>query len=189
MKRRYYSSESVDALEQLEIQLEEQGIDAEQIHVMSNHEALFRDRHLHMAGPFTKRDMFRSGFIGFGVGAVASVVIFIISAQSGITNDFTVAPAAFLSLAVLGFCTWEGGLWGIQRPSREYERFYAQLKAGKHIMYVDHTPEQEAIVKRIFQSQASIKEEGKGEGAAEWVTFVKKRVHRLFNWSPELSTR
>lgn len=188
MKRHYYSSESVDALEKLEIELERAGVDAEQIHVMSDNEALFRDRHLHMASFLSKRAVLRSGSIGFGIGLVASLVIFFISAQAGFTKEFTLAPAAFLSLAVLGFCTWEGGLWGIQKPSRDYARFQNMLEGGAHLMFVDVMPGQDKLVASVVASIRGISAEGKGDGEWALLTAVKKRLHKWVHWTPEMST-
>ncbi|AGH46335.1 hypothetical protein C427_4230 [Paraglaciecola psychrophila 170] len=35
----------------------------------------------------------------------------------------------FLAVIVLGFCTWEGGLVGIQIPNYQFKRFQALLKS------------------------------------------------------------
>ena len=61
-------------------------------------------------------------------------------------------PFIFLAVVLLGFCTWEGGLIGIQDPNHNFTRFEQALKDGKHVFFVDLEPGQEAILETVLKS-------------------------------------
>ena len=47
------------------------------------------------------------------------------------------ALVVLLALVLFGFCAWSGGLYGIQVPNRDFKRFEAQLREGRHVFVVD----------------------------------------------------
>ncbi len=184
MKRHYYISDDLDDLESIEIELEKAGVDVEQIHVLSDNDAYLETHHLHAVDSISKKDVIRSGLFGLAIGLVGSIIILFLSYQSGISENFTWAPALFLSVAFLGFCTWEGGLWGIQKPNRDFARFQDEIKNGKHIFFVDVRPEQEATLSEVANAHPKLKLAGSGDAAPEWVVGAQKRWHRFMRWAP-----
>ena len=104
MKRHYYISDDLNDLEKLEIELEKAGVDVEQIHCLSNDDAYLETHHLHAVDSISKKDVVRSGLIGLLIGLAGAAAILFLSSHFGISENFTWAPALFLSIAFLGFC-------------------------------------------------------------------------------------
>jgi hypothetical protein len=78
-------------------------------------------------------------------------------------------PFIFLAIVVLGFCTWEGGLIGIQIPNYQFKRFQKLLSEGKHVFFVDIDKEQESTLTDIVSKFGSLSEAGEGEATPKWV--------------------
>lgn len=184
MKRHYFLSEDLDNLEAVEIELEKAGFDVEQIHVLSENDALLENRHLNAVDSFSRKDIVKSGLIGLMIGLVGAAIILFLSYQTGISESVTWAPAVFLSVVVLGFCTWEGGLWGIQKPNRDFEKFQNLLAEGKHLFFVDVREDQSEVFNSIMGNNPALTAAGSGDGASEWVVGAQKRWHRLLGWAP-----
>jgi len=184
MKRHYYISDDLDDLESIEIELEKAGVEVEQIHVLSDDDAYLETHHLHAVDSISKKDVIRSGFVGLSIGLVGSVIILFLSYQLGVSESVTWAPALFLSVAFLGFCTWEGGLWGIQKPNRDFARFQDEIKNGKHIFFVDVRPEQEQTLSEVAQAHPKLQLAGSGGATPEWIVGAQKRWHRFIRWAP-----
>ena len=150
MERHYYISNDLDDLEEIENQLEAAGISTPQIHVLSEDDAEVQNHHLHEVDSFTKNDVVHSTEIGFVFGAIGSTVVLIVAWLTGLTE--TAAgwiPWIFLAVVILGFSTWEGGLFGIQVPNVHFKRFQDDLHAGKHVLFVEVTADQEETLKGV----------------------------------------
>src|SRR5215470_17019095 len=117
--RRYFISDDLDDLDAIEEQLESAGVSTPQIHVLTAHDAeLDHHEHLHRVQSLMKKDIVRSTLIGAVLGVCAAVPILVVAHFAGWTH--TAAgwlPFVFLAVLVLGFFTWEGGLFGIQEPN------------------------------------------------------------------------
>jgi len=184
MKRHYYVSEDLDDLESVEIELEKSGVDTSQIHVLSENDAYIDTHHLHGVDSFSKKDIIRSGLIGLMIGLVGAAGILFVSFYFGISESVTWAPALFLSVAFLGFCTWEGGLWGIQKPNKVFARFESELQAGKHIFFVDIAPTQEPVLARVVDAHPKLSVAGSGDASPEWVVGTQRRWNQFVHWAP-----
>ena len=97
--------------------------------------------------------------------------------ESGVTATVGGVPFIFLAIIVLGFCTWEGGLFGIQEPHREFARFDDALARDQHLLIVDVTASEERILERIMAHYSAITPAGEGNAAPELVV----QAHRKFN--------
>lgn len=184
MKRHYYISDDLDDLESIENELEKSGVDTEQIHVLSDNDAYCETHHLHAVDSLSKKDIIRSGFIGLAIGLVGSVLILFLSYSLNIHEHVTWAPALFLAIAFLGFSTWEGGLWGIQKPNRVLARFQEELRCGKHVLFVDVTAEQESVLQSVVEAHPKLVTAGDGNASPQWVVGAHKRFHRFVRWAP-----
>ena len=69
----------------------------------------------------------------------------------------------------MGFCTWEGGLIGIQRPNFHYKKFEAALEEGKHVFIVDLDPEQEVELASLLKNHPKLREAATEVGMPHWV--------------------
>jgi hypothetical protein len=132
MLRHYFISNSLDDLELFEEQLESAGVSTLQIHVLSASDADVQSHeHLHNVRSFMKSDLVHSTTRGAVVGLAAFVLVLAVAYFAGWTQTAAGwVPFIFLAVMLLGFCTWEGGLSGIQRPNHNFTRFEQALKDG-----------------------------------------------------------
>ncbi len=184
MKRHYYISDDLDDLDQVEHTLEANGVTTPQIHVLSENEAELAARSLHTVESVLKKDVVRSTEMGFLVGIAAASVVLLITYFSGPTESYIWIPAIFLALVLLGFCTWEGGLIGIQKPHHEFERFQDDLKAGKHVLFVDIEPEKENLLRVIESAYPNMQMAGIGEASPDFVVTAQNRWRNFTQWAP-----
>lgn len=180
MNRHYYISDDLDELETVEHELEAKGISTEQIHVLSENEAAVEQHHLPEVASFMKQDVVHSGEIGAVIGVVLAALLLGIAYGMGWTE--TAAgwiPFAFLAVIILGFCTWEGGFFGIQEPNAHFRRFKRLLKHGKHVFFVDVEPEQESILDQVVKQHPRLKLAGTGDGTPHWVVAWQQKWHQF----------
>ncbi|MFT6624653.1 MAG: hypothetical protein ACJAZI_000722 [Cycloclasticus sp.] len=180
--RHYFISDSLDDLEVFEQQLESHGVSTPQIHVLSMHdEEVAQHEHLNYVQSFMKKDVVRSSEIGLLIGL--TLAIFLLSIAHFAAWTETAAgwvPFIFLSAILIGFCTWEGGLLGIQKPNYQFERFAEALKNDKHIFFVDLEPGQEEVLEKVLKSHPQVELAGTGAGTPRWLLVFQNKVPRFF---------
>ena len=182
MLRHYFISDSLDDLEALEKQLEGAGVSRPQIHVLTSHEEeLEHHKHLNRVQSFMKRDVVHSTLIGAVIGVVAAVSMLWIAYLAGWTESAAGwVPFIFLSIALLGFFTWEGGLFGIQKPNFHFARFERALKEGKHIFLVDLEPSQDGLLEKALKQHPRMELAGTEQLRQRWIIEFEKKVPRFF---------
>ncbi|OZG70733.1 NAD/FAD-utilizing enzyme apparently involved in cell division [Hahella sp. CCB-MM4] len=180
MNRHYYISDDLDDLESVEDELEANGINTEQIHVLSENDAEVEQHHLHDVTSFMKKDVVHSGEIGAVVGVSLAIVILVGAYLTGLTETAAGwVPFIFLSIVILGFSIWEGGLRGIQEPNEHFRKFQKILKEGKHIFFVDVEPSQEEILDRVVSHHHSLQVAGTGAASPHWAVFWQHKWHQF----------
>lgn len=184
MKRHYYVSTDLDDLEIVERDLENAGVTTPQIHVLSLDDQGVEEHHLHNVEAVLKKDVVRGTELGAVVGVIAAAAVLAIAYFSGITETYTWVPAIFLSVIVLGFCTWEGGLIGIQEPHVEFRRFQDDLESGKHILFVDVDPEQEDILQRVVAEHPKLASAGEGTATPRFVVRGQDTFNKFMKTAP-----
>ena len=136
MLRHYYISDDLNDLQAVETELKAKGVSTPQIHVLSENDAEVEKHHLHAIEAVLKQDVVHSTTVGAVIGLVAAISLLVVTY---LVDWHTTAagwlPFGFLAVIVLGFCTWEGGLIGIQIPNHQFKRFQKLLKQGKHIFF------------------------------------------------------
>ncbi|ARN72866.1 NAD/FAD-utilizing enzyme [Oceanicoccus sagamiensis] len=183
MKRHFYISENLDELEAVEHELEDQGVATPQIHVLSQRDADIQNHNLNEVEAVLKKDVVHSMELGAIIGVVAAILVLAIAYFAGWTESAAGwIPFIFLSIVVLGFCTWEGGLFGIQEPHYQFKQFQDALQQGKHIFFVDVTEQQEMILSRIVEAHPQLQAAGQAESTPEWVVEWQK------NWQGFVKT-
>ena len=170
-RRHYFISDNLDDLEVFEEQLEAAGISTPQIHVLSRNDAeLEQHPHLHEVQSFMKNDVVHSTLRGAVFGVVAFVLVLVVAYLAGwTTTPAGWIPFIFLAVVLLGFCTWEGGLIGIQNPNHNFARFEQALKDGKHIFFVDLEPNQGVILARVLKTHKQVDLAGVGSSTPHWL--------------------
>ncbi len=184
MKRHYYISDDLDDLELVEQQLEEAGVSTPQIHVLSEDEAGLAEHHLHSVEGVLKRDVVHGTRLGAVVGLIGAGLIISLFWWHEVHETYTWIPAIFLSIIVLGFCTWEGGLIGIGEPHVEFKRFKDDLDAGKHVLFVDFDPEQEDILRKVVAEHPKLQDAGEGSATPKAVVSAQNVFSRFMKTAP-----
>ena len=177
MLRHYFISDSLDDLEVFEEQLEAAGVSSSQIHVLSRADAdVEHHHHLHEVQSFMKNDIVHSTIRGAVVGLCAFVLVLAIAYFAGWTESAVGwMPFIFLAVVMLGFCTWEGGLRGIQEPNHDFARFEQALRDGKHIFFMDLEPQQEPILEEVLKSHPQVELAGTGSSAPHWIIALQQK--------------
>ncbi len=184
MKRHYYISDSIDDLEAVEHELEDSGVSTPQIHVLSENDMEVEKHHLHEVEAVLKKDVVRGTEIGALIGICLAIVILALAYFTGITETTTWVPFIFLAVVALGFCTWEGGLFGIQVPHAEFRRFQDVLKKGKHVLFVDVNDKEESTLDRIVSHHPQMQIAGVGSATPSWVVGAQNRFKAFIKSMP-----
>jgi hypothetical protein len=170
LQRYFYISNDLDDLATLEQELKDNGIATPQIHILSQNDADVEHHKLNEVEAVLKKDVVHSMKKGAVIGIAFSAAMLALAYLAGWTASAAGwMPAIFLSVIILGFCTWEGGLFGIQEPHHQFKRFDKALKQGKHVFFVDINQQQEQTLNLLVKKHTSLKRAGKGEATPEWV--------------------
>ncbi|MFT5575645.1 MAG: hypothetical protein ACI89D_001163 [Bermanella sp.] len=184
MKRHYYISDDLGDLSVVEADLEEAGVATPQIHVLSEDDAALENHHLHKVEAVLKKDVVRGTEVGAVVGLIGASIVILVCWLTGFAETYTWVPAIFLSIVILGFCTWEGGLIGIQEPHAEFKQFQDVLAAGKHILFVDVDPEQEAILSRVTAEHPKLEAVSVGSSTPRLVVVAQQKWAHFIKVAP-----
>ena len=179
--RHYFISNNLNDLENIEEQLERDGIGTPQMRVLSLDDTAVENRHsLNDVTSFMKTDVLRSGEIGAAVGVVFAAIFLAVVYLGGWAEMVgSWLPFAFVALMILGFSTWEGGFIGIQRKNKRFSRFEKALKDGNHVFFVDLEPGQEDTMGRVISNYKSITLAGTEKGTPHWVIEGQKRIPKM----------
>ena len=176
MKRHYYITEDLDDLELVEKELQDRGIDRPHMHVLSDDDSQVHLHHLNEVEAVPRRNVVRAMQIGAMVGVLAASAVLTIAYVTGATNTAAGwVPFIFLSIVMLGFCTWEGGFLGIQAPHHDFKRFKNALKNGKHVFFVDIDQAQEQALAEVAEAHPHLRDAGTGIGRPALVISTQKR--------------
>jgi hypothetical protein len=184
MKRHYFISDDLDDLAAIEAELDAVGISAPQVHVLSNDDAGLALKQLSQVEAVLKKDVVHGTELGAVVGVACAIAILLLFWMSGLTESYTWLPPIFLSIVILGFCTWEGGLIGIQEPHVDFRRFEQELRSGKHILLLDVEADQESKMRHIIRAHARIENAGEGESTPGWVIGARQKWSRFMELAP-----
>lgn len=175
MKRRFYLSDDIDALTALEKDLEGKGVERPQIRTISREEAALEKRDVPQVNSLLRKDVVHSTVVGAAVGLVVGAIPIVVALIIGLPQNVLWLPVIFLSIILLGFCAWEGGMIGIHRPNHHYRKFLKALNEDQHLLVVDVTPGQEALVNERVYSDPKIKDAGAGAPVPGWVVKLQRK--------------
>jgi hypothetical protein len=180
--RHYFISDNLDDLEVFEEQLEASGVTTPQIHVLSLHDQeVAHHDHLNYVQSFMKKDIIHSTELGAVVGVCVAAISLIVAYLAGWTESAAGwIPFIFLAIALLVFCTWEGGLIGVEKPNYHFARFSDALKNDKHIFFIDTEPNQEAVLNQVLQSHSQVELAGTGSATPHWLVVLEDKIPRFF---------
>jgi hypothetical protein len=185
MLRHYYVSDDLQELEAVENELQNQGVTTPQIHVLSENDAEVEQHHLHAIEPVLKKDVVRSTQRGALIGVLgASLLLLVTYLMEWHNSAVGWVPFIFCALVTLGFCTWQGGLIGIQIPNHQFARFQSLLQQGKHIFFVDFDKAQEGIVQSVLNRHPKLEFAGTGEATPGWVVRSQDKFSHMMKVMP-----
>ncbi|MET1080849.1 MAG: magnesium transporter [Pseudomonas sp.] len=180
MNRHYYISDDLDELERIERELENRGLRLEQIHVLTERNAEVQRHRLHSVPSLLKRDVIRSSVRGALIGVVMASLALLIPYLAGWTDTLAGwGPFLLLAGILLGFCTWEGGFFGLQRPNRQFRQFAKSLRQGKHVLFVDVSPREEIQLDQVLQQYPRLQLAGIGPATPYWLVLWQHGWNRF----------
>ena len=177
MQRHYLIGTSLDELENFEDQLEAAGISVPQIHVLSLDDGeVAKHQHLHEVQSVMKSDLVHTSLQGAVIGVVLSLITLLMAHQFAWADSSAGwMPFIFLTVVLMGFCTWEGGFIGIQKPNYKFARFEKILASGKHIFFVDLMPAQTPILDELLKIHPTLERAGTEENSQYWLIFLQRK--------------
>lgn len=184
MKRHYFIGDDLADLKQIERELRSRGIDTPHIRVLSRDDAGVQKYELPQVSDFMKKDVVRATTRAAVMGVAAAVLVLLVSWGFGWPEAWGWTPFVFLAIVVLGFITWEGGLWGIQEPNRKMRRFEKALDEGKHILFVEVPKGDEHILRSVAMEHRRLQEAGQEHARTEWRVAAEKGWRRFIRWAP-----
>lgn len=184
MKRHYYISHNLQDLGEVEQELESRGLTKPQFHVLSKDDAAVEMHHLNEVESVLRKDVVHSMEIGAVVGVVLAALVLLGAYYTGLVALAGWIPPVFLSIVVLGFCTWEGGLFGIQETHHQFKQFQQQLDSGDHIFFVDVNPAQEAALEDVVRKHPELQLAGVGTAVPAWFVGGQNRWRSFLETMP-----
>lgn len=184
MKRHYFITDNLDELQQVEQDLQGAGITPPQFHVLSEDDTAVEIRKLREVEAVLKKNVVHGTELGAVVGLLGAIAVLILTWLTGLAETYTWVPAIFLAVVIMGFCTWEGGLIGIQEPHTDFKRFKPALKRGKHVLFVDVDPDQERALDGVVAHYQSLRPAGVGSSTPRAVVRFQDKWHRFMQLAP-----
>lgn len=184
MRRYYYISDDLDDLESIEVELEQQGITTPQVHVLSKDDVGVKEHNLNKVPSLMKKDIVHSTSIAALFGFLCGVLVLFVAKYTGITETVGWAPFIFLAVVVVGFITWEGGMWGIQEPNIHFKRFEQTLAEGKHVLFVEVKKDQENILKSVVDRHYNLLHAGTENSSNGFLISAENSAHNFVKWAP-----
>ncbi len=183
MKRCYFISNSLDNLDQIEQALKNNGVTNPLIHILSNRNADVDKNGLESANPFIRKDVIHLTIIGAVIGIILSSLIIGTAYHTKIVDLAGWPPFIFLAIVVLGFCTWEGGFIGIQRPHPILRKLQPVLNKGKHVLFVDIEPQQRSQLKSVINKYDQLEPIGSSAAPPAWFIGAQDDWAELRHWA------
>jgi hypothetical protein len=185
MLRHYYITDRLDDLALAEQALISQGILDSQIHVLSEQDAEVARLQLHEVESVLKKDVIHSTKIGAMVGVVLAMITLLFAYfMNWFNSPSGWLPFVFLSIVIIGFCTWEGGFIGIQTDNINFRRFKRLVTNGMHLLFVDIEPKQKFILDKVIKEFPSIQAQGTGDASPHWVVYGRAKYQMFMKSMP-----
>jgi hypothetical protein len=176
MKRYFFLADNLDKLADVEHDLEANGISTPQIHILSNDDSGVTTRKLNDVEAVLRKDVVHSMERGALIGAGVAALVLAIGHYSGATQSAAGwMPFIFLAIVMLGFFTWEGGLFGIQQPHHEFKRFEQALNSGRHVLLIDIDEREHSTLNRVTAQYPELEFSGTGTSVPHWFIVMRNK--------------
>ena len=155
MKRFFYISTDLDELEKVEADLESHGILHGNMHVVSNSDAQVNSKNLNGVSSLLRKDVIFAPLKGAIIGAIIAVAILLTSYLMDVSSTYWVL-SIFAAIVAFGFCTWEGGMYGLHKDNKEFERFQKYIESGNHLFFVDVDDRSRPVLERTVAGYSRV---------------------------------
>ncbi|TGD74648.1 NAD/FAD-utilizing enzyme [Mangrovimicrobium sediminis] len=184
MQRHFFLSDNLDELQAVEDELRAAGITPPQMHVLSEDDAAVERRQLHPVEAVLRKNVVRGTERGALIGLLCAGGVLTVCWATGIAHGVAWVPVIFLAVVLLGFCTWEGGLIGIQEKHAEFRRFDEALADGRHLLLVDVDASDEQAMLRVVAQHGALEPAGVGNATPAMVVRLQDRWARFLQLAP-----
>ena len=184
MRRYFFVDDNLDHIELIERKLVARGMLRSQVHVLSQDDTGMTLHQLNEVHSLLRQDVIHSGEIGALIGLVIAILSVAVAYVSGLPNTIGWMPFVLFMVILLGFFTWEGGLFGIQVPNSQFRRFGDALRAGRHVLFVDVDRGQEYLLQQVLADHPHMKPEGTGIAVPRWLVRARQRWSDFLQWAP-----
>lgn len=185
MLRHYFITDSLEDLVQVEQALISRHFLDSQIHVLSEQDAEVAKLQLHEIESVLKKDVIHSTKIGAVVGVILAIITLIFAYfMNWFNSPSGWLPFVFLSIVIIGFCTWEGGFIGIQTDNINFRRFKRLVNNGKHLLFVDIEPQQTNTLGEVIKQYPSLQAQGTGDASPHWVIYGREKYQMFMKSMP-----
>lgn len=183
MIRHYFISNDIEDLAEVEQELLDTGLDPTQLRVLSD----FKRGDLHKVDEvdsLSRRDIIHSGLVGGCIGLAVASIILAVGYYSGAASLESWLPYLFLAIVVACFCTWEGGLFGIQVSNVQFRRFDTLIQQGYHVLLVDLNKVEDERVREVVERHPKLHDAGIGQGKPSWLVASHKNMNAFIKAMP-----
>jgi len=184
VQRYYFLDDDLDDLENISSELQAAGIPGEQIYVLTEKDSEVDRRSFNHVWSVLKRDTVHSAVIGSLIGVGLAALLLAGAWAGNLAETYTWTPFVFLAIVVLGFCTWEGGLWGIQEPHYEFGKFQSELKNGRHLLLVEANGVEADTLETVRKSHPGLTPAGQGKAVPRFLRLPHILFNRYRQWGP-----
>ena len=184
MKRYFFLADNLEKLEAIEHDLEHNGLSRPQVHVLSHDDSGVHQHQLNDIEAVLRKDVVHSMQRGALFGFLGLAIVLGAAHFSGAAAAVGWVPFVFLGIVVLGFMTWEGGLFGIQEPHRDFKRFEQALESGRHLLIIDATDKEQNLLNRVTAHYPELEFSGTAEGAPGWFINLQNKWRNFIEVMP-----
>lgn len=148
MSQLKYLTDDIDELDAVEHDLETNGVPRSHIHILSENTTALALHNLPTMSEWSRRDILHFGTLGAATGGVLSAFILVGAILYGVTDPSAWVVLAFISAITMGFCTWEGGLVGMNKLNHSFEKYRDAIASGQYLLIVNPENTREEKVAR-----------------------------------------
>lgn len=153
MKCIYFLSSTLKCTQDVSDDLHEVGVEDFYLHVVCKDECGLKKQQIHSSNYLETLDIVRDGLIGAALGLVAGMIgVWLLMYFKPLGPDFEIPTLVYALLvgAATLFGAWEGGLTGIATENNKLKKFHDDIAAGKYLILVYVSKQQEAMVRKMM---------------------------------------
>ena len=159
MKRLYFLTRDIDAVDAISDRLHEKGISDWNFHVLGKNKSELHKHHLHSTNPLHELDIIRGGERGVIIGLGSGIIVLgILALGLGVNITWFMALGILVLLTMFG--TWLGGLVGLSTENYKIRKFHDLIEEGHFLIMVDVAKEQAREFSEVVEQYPHIRAAG-----------------------------